>query len=203
METDARGQLGGLDTTEEVRRRLARESRLFKCSTCARSNGDIIAESEKQAKESSSSSEKVQIPTELSMGWRDEMETKNRDRARQSTSTDPSKVPHESDSDSAELAEGFVQTVPTSVTNAAQPQVRPSSQEHGNGSVSSGRPTEVRTPAPGGNSQTSNQALQQRQRQQQATVGPREHGVPLWVDRAIVGLVISLAALLLKVLFGI
>ncbi|PHH81163.1 hypothetical protein CDD80_23 [Ophiocordyceps camponoti-rufipedis] len=76
METDARGQLGGIDTTDAVRKRLAQESGPFRCSTCARTNHDIIADAERRTQATnSSSSEEVKVPQELRMGWRDEMES--------------------------------------------------------------------------------------------------------------------------------
>ncbi|EFY97615.1 ubiquitin-activating enzyme E2 family protein [Metarhizium robertsii] len=201
METDARGQLGGLDTTEEVRRRLARESRTFRCSTCARSNADIISETERQSEESSSPAKNdVKVPTELSMGWRDEMESRQQDDGRESRALDRSQVPEDPDSDSAELAEGFVQTVPVNRGSAELPQMTSIPEERG--SSSSGGPTASRVSSSRDIDRTSTQVSQQGQRRP-ATMGSRGDGVPLWIDRAIVALVIVLAALLLKVLFGI
>ncbi|KLU85380.1 ubiquitin-conjugating enzyme [Magnaporthiopsis poae ATCC 64411] len=74
METDPRGQLGGLETTDDVRRRLAVESRGFRCASCGgRSNADIMAEAEAEAAKHAATAAEVQIPAELKMGWRDEM----------------------------------------------------------------------------------------------------------------------------------
>lgn len=197
METDARGQLGGLDTTEEVRRRLARESMSFKCSTCARSNGDIISECEKQAEISNSATKtNVQIPSELSMGWRDEMESKNQGKGH---SPDHSIIPQDSDSDLAELAEGFVKTASTNRERSDQ--AASSTVGHTNTSASNAE-TRIRSSVGGSSGRPLAQPLEQRQRQLD-TVGTRGDVVPLWIDRAIVALVIVLAALVLKVLFGI
>ncbi|OAA52082.1 Ubiquitin-conjugating enzyme/RWD-like protein [Metarhizium rileyi] len=198
METDARGQLGGLDTTEEVRRRLARESRSFKCSICARSNADIISESNKRALESSVSKTDVQVPTELSMGWRDEMGARNQNCRSEATSLDTSRVLRDSDSDSAQLAEGFVQTAPVSGGDIDKTQPAPLTD---GGPSPSDRPTEMPISSSGGGARSSSQAPQQRQRRP-ATIGSRADGVPLWIDRAIVALVIVLAALVARVLFG-
>lgn len=204
METDARGQLGGLDTTEDVRRRLARESRSFKCVTCARSNADIISESEKQANESCSLSKNlVQVPTELSMGWRDEMGSRNqRHEGDLASHHDRPKVAQDSDSDIAELAEGFVPTAPTNQNLIEKP--HPISLPRGEGSSSSQeQPTQSHISAERGSSgRPSIQAVEAGQRQL-APIAQRVDEVPLWIDRAIVALVIVLAALLLKVLFGI
>ncbi|KND93861.1 Ubiquitin-conjugating enzyme E2 J1 [Tolypocladium ophioglossoides CBS 100239] len=176
METDARGQLGGLDTTDAVRRRLAQESGSFRCATCGRSNTDLIAESEKRAAEASSSAaDDVQVPQELSMGWRDEMETNKA-------------AKDDEGSDAAELAEGFVQTAPTAAPstsmNTDQPQPRPSPATDGALAASQTATAPITT-------QVTVTAAQ-----------PQHGGVPLWIDRAIVALVILLAALLLKVMFG-
>lgn len=46
MDADAKGQVGGLDVEEGVRRELARESREWVCSTCGRSNLGILREGE-------------------------------------------------------------------------------------------------------------------------------------------------------------
>lgn len=168
METDARGQLGGLDTTEAVRRSLARDSAYFRCPTCARSNTDIMAESEKRAQDLSSPQEAVQVPQELRIGWRDEMGTMK------PLSDTP---PDECDSDSADLAEGFVETAPSvSESRPMQPCSLASSHS-------------VRQPNP----DVAGAAM---------TVNIRNSGLLWWIDRAIVALVIVLIALLIKVLFG-
>ncbi|OAA53307.1 Ubiquitin-conjugating enzyme/RWD-like protein [Niveomyces insectorum RCEF 264] len=44
METDPRGQVGGLDASDAVRRRLASESSAYRCATCGRSNAAILQE---------------------------------------------------------------------------------------------------------------------------------------------------------------
>lgn len=196
METDARGQLGGLETTEEVRRRLARQSGSFRCPTCGRSNVDIIADSAKRCEESSSPPpDDVQVPAELSMGWRDEMGAQGKPGSDGSKPVDKSSgSARVDDSDGAELAEGFVQTVsgghsnqlPSSSTNADASQRRREAADRA--------PTVAETPPP----------LAAAVRMHRVT-NARHHGdgVPLWIDRAIVALVIALAALVLKVLFGI
>ncbi|KAK2936350.1 hypothetical protein FoTM2_004294 [Fusarium oxysporum f. sp. vasinfectum] len=110
METDARGQLGGLETTDAVRQRLANESPAFKCATCGKTNGEIIKECEERAKEASSSAQEVEIPKELNMGWRDEMGAKKEGESQPEQKND--------DAETAQLAEGFVQTAPDAVTAA-------------------------------------------------------------------------------------
>jgi ubiquitin-conjugating enzyme E2 J1 len=99
METDVQGQLGGMETTEAVRRRLAQESGSFKCLVCAKSNADIIAECEDRCKETASFCQEISVPAELNMSWRDELEAATNDQSE------------------AELAEGFVQTAPNATND--------------------------------------------------------------------------------------
>ncbi|KAI1391399.1 UBC-like protein [Hypoxylon trugodes] len=188
METDARGQLGGLDTSDAVRKRLAIESKEWKCATCGRTNAEIIAESEERCKELDAENdgkrkqEEVQIPAELRMGFRDEMEKAKAE----------SEAAKE-DAESAELAEGFVQTAPereiqppTAGTSAAPPPARPVQ----------GVPAPTgRTPLPDPVGQTTTPTPTTRR------VDPNA-GVPPWIDYAIASLMILLVAMLIKILIG-
>ncbi|KAI0135660.1 UBC-like protein [Daldinia grandis] len=181
METDARGQLGGLDTNDAVRRKLASESRAWRCSACAKTNAEIIAECEQRCAEADAENdgkrkEEVKVPAELKMGFRDEME-KARAAAKGEGEGD------KEDAESAELAEGFVQTVPR--REDASPASRPAQ----------GVPTPTRTiPLPGAVVQPASLQIPRR-------VDPNA-GVPPWVDYAIVSLVVILIAMLTKVLIG-
>src|SRR5450432_3645998 len=117
METDPKGQLGGLECTDEIRTRMAKASQMWKCTSCGKSNLEIIKECEEAAKKVDNAKVKeVVIPEELKMGWKDEM--------RPATDSGPSGSSGPSDSkdvdadadgedaESQELAEGFVQTTP-------------------------------------------------------------------------------------------
>ncbi|KAF7562576.1 hypothetical protein G7046_g1560 [Stylonectria norvegica] len=194
METDAKGQLGGIDTTDGVRQRLANESPSFKCQMCGKTNAEIMKECEQRAQEASSSSQEIEIPKELKMGYKDEMEAQ-----KNGANVESSKDEHES----AELAEGFVQTAPDA-SNALPPAA---STEEGTAAPSRPdvpvptrtRPLAAAAPvAVGPRYQPAPVALQQRQ--------PRpasDDGVPLWIDRTIVVLVVLLFALVLKILFSV
>ncbi|KAF3056209.1 Ubiquitin-conjugating enzyme E2 J1 [Daldinia childiae] len=179
METDARGQLGGLDTNDAVRRKLAVESRAWRCPVCARTNAEIIAECEQRCAEAEAENdgkrkEEIEIPAELKMGFRDEME-----KARAAANSEGEKE----DAESAELAEGFVQTVPR--REDPPPALRPAQ----------GVPTPTRTiPLPAAVGQSA--SLQTSRR-----VDPNA-GVPPWVDYAIVSLVVILIAMLTKIIIG-
>ncbi|KAI2784642.1 UBC-like protein [Daldinia loculata] len=177
METDARGQLGGLDTNDAVRRKLAVESRAWRCPVCARTNAEIIAECEQRCAEADGETkEEVEVPAELKMGFRDEME-----KARAAANSEGEKE----DAESAELAEGFVQTVPRREDPLPAP--RPAQGVP--------TPTPTRTiPLPAAVGQPA--SLQTSRR-----VDPNA-GVPPWVDYAIVSLVVILIAMLTKIIIG-
>lgn len=188
METDARGQLGGLETTDAVRQRLAAESSSFKCAACGKTNGEIIKECEERASEASSSAQEVEVPKELNMGWRDEMEAKKKTENKADEAND--------DAEAAELAEGFVQTAPIAVDNST-PEIN--------------NPTPTRTtapnpapvpagPAPNAAAPIPRAVAPGTQRQQIRRAS--DDGVPVWLDRTIVVLVVLLVALVLKILFA-
>lgn len=187
METDARGQLGGLETTDAVRQRLANESSTFKCSTCGKTNGEIIQECEERAKEASSSAQEVEVPKELNMGWRDEMGAKKEGESKPEQASDDAEI--------AQLAEGFVQTAPDvgpadNSTPAPQPQ------------FDNRNPTPTRTiplPVPAAQAPAATPIVVQAQPARRAS----DDGVPLWLDRAIVVLVVLLVALVLKIIFAV
>lgn len=188
MDTDARGQLGGYDTTEAVRKRLAGESLAFKCATCGMTNSEIIKASEERAKESSSSSDEVKIPDELNMGFKDELEANKKKQA-------------EEDAEAAEVAEGFVQTVPNPPANhdtATSSSVPITADTTQNRQAQPGHsiPQPTRTvPLPS--------QVPERQAVSPSHRRSLDDGVPVWIDRLIVALVILLAVLVLKVLFGV
>ncbi|KAI1354848.1 ubiquitin-conjugating enzyme/RWD-like protein [Xylaria sp. FL0043] len=186
METGASGQIGGLDTSDAVRARLAASSRSWRCSVCARTNEEIIAECEERCRESGESSEtkEVEIPAELRMGFRDEME-----KAKQTSADEGAKE----DAESAELAEGFVQTTPDRIQDApvaaaaaAPPPARPAQ------GVSTPTPT-TRIPLPDPMAPAAPRA------QQPVHLDPNG-GVPPWLDYAIMSLVMMLVAIILKIM---
>ncbi|KAI2643191.1 ubiquitin-conjugating enzyme/RWD-like protein [Xylaria nigripes] len=175
METGASGQIGGIDTSDAVRTRLAASSRSWRCSVCARSNEDIIAECEERCREAGESAQtnEVEVPAELRMGFRDEME-KAKDSAKH-------------DGESAELAEGFVQTAPERTPDApAAASARPAQ------GVPTPTPT-TRTPLPESMGPAAPRAAQQIQ------IDPNG-GVPPWLDYAIMSLVMMLVAIILKIM---
>ena len=123
------------------------------------------------------------------MGWKDEMEANKA--ASESLSKESSR--ENGRSHEAELAEGFIPTAA-----ATSPQQLPSNQPLGT------QPAQQTQPAP--NAILRRPALinsPQPRRRAVGWFGPvQEDGVPLWIDRAIVALVVLLAALVLKMLFS-
>ncbi|KAJ4389071.1 hypothetical protein N0V93_006533 [Gnomoniopsis smithogilvyi] len=193
METDPKGQLGGLDTSEAVRKQLATQSRAWKCSGCGgRPNEEIIRECEEAAKaadaeaegeaESSRKAKEVEVPAELKLGFRDEME-KNAAAAAATAALNNGTAA--ADAESAELAEGFVQTVPRADLSAGA--ARPGQTV----------PQPTRTaPLP---AQAQQAPLAQMQMQRQTAAAG---GVPRWIDRVIAALVVCLVGMILKVLLA-
>ncbi|KAI8627657.1 UBC-like protein [Xylariaceae sp. FL1651] len=188
METGASGQIGGLDTSDAVRTRLAASSRTWRCGVCAQSNEEIIAECEERCREAGESAEtkEVEVPAELRMGFRDEMEKAKAEAGKEGGAGADEGA--KEDAESAELAEGFVQTAPEPVQDApvaaAPPPARPAQ----------GVPTPTaRVPLPDPAGPAAARA------QQQIRIDPNA-GVPPWVDYAIMSLVMMLVAIILKIM---
>jgi ubiquitin-conjugating enzyme E2 J1 len=183
METDAQGQLGGMEMPRASRESIALESRSYRCPTCARTNLEIIQACEERSKEAVDSAQSVDIPAELRMAWRDEMSAPGPNNTSSDSQSQPQRESRQEtpDSEVAELAEGFVATTLTPPTNV---------------NLSSGpsnmQPT---TTAPAQSAQI------QAQDRRPVQVRPN-NGVPVWVDRAIVVLVVALLAMILKLVVG-
>lgn len=181
METDPKGQLGGLETPDATRKRLALDSQTFRCSACGKTNKEIIQECAEQAAANGIASEDdgagVEVPSELKMGWKDEMNgtavmehEKPETKPESGKRTEPESRT-DSDGEEARLAEGFVQTAP--VGGPSVPLT----------STAAGPPSRTDAVRPA--------AAPQRQAVQV------NNGVPAWVDQLIVFLLVLLVAVLL------
>ena len=79
METDAKGQLGGMESGEKMRRELARNSKIWRCGVCGKTNLDVLDECRREwevkQKEGGGEGEgeDVKVPEELRLGFKDEM----------------------------------------------------------------------------------------------------------------------------------
>ncbi|KAH7132202.1 ubiquitin-conjugating enzyme/RWD-like protein [Dendryphion nanum] len=76
MDTDAKGQLGGIECGAAARKKMAGESGAYKCPICSKTNKEIIQEREVaarllEAKEGKRKEEAV--PEELRLAYRDEL----------------------------------------------------------------------------------------------------------------------------------
>jgi len=178
METDAKGQLGGLECSVKERERMAEASSSWRCPTCGKSNGDIMKECGEAAKEKGEEKEVV-VPSDLKMGWKDEMKSGN---SQQNVDNQNTKKKEEDDRiEEAQLAEGFVRT------------------GDGAGDYPAARPVQG-VPQPTGAVTTRIQPVVQRI--QPHTVQRSNDGVPIWIDRMIAAICVLLVAMVLKVLFG-
>ncbi|KAF1927534.1 UBC-like protein [Didymella exigua CBS 183.55] len=76
MDTDAKGQLGGIECSRDARERMARDSGKWACSGCGKSNTDIMKECEEAVKdieETEGKRKEEQVPEELRLAYRDEL----------------------------------------------------------------------------------------------------------------------------------
>lgn len=223
METNAKGQIGGMDTAPAVRERMARESGGWKCGVCGdRTNAEIMREQEEEvrrkeeenkAKGEGSARQEVEVPAELSLGFRDEME-KAREAAAGAAGASyssgeqgdtPASSGNGMDAESAQLAEGFVRTTSLLPLPADLPVDPAASPLERTEQPQFPQPRPVLQPtrtiplpqAPGDNvgEAYQNQA-QLRQR------GAVNDGVPMWIDRLIVLIGVLLAGMVLKVFLG-
>lgn len=196
METDAQGQLGGLETTEEVRKTLAGESGSFQCPICGRSNAQIIRETEtRHAKQSPSvATDQVVLPGNLQMNWKDELRPDKPSDTKHRTA-EPSPVGRAIETQDA--APGQPAETSTSVLIQQAPDFRVSTSSGTEGAVCRQTHNGI---APQGDTQARTQQAQLRQHWAAQGVRGTE-ALPNWIDRAIVVLIVLLAGLLLKVMF--
>ncbi|PNS19281.1 Ubiquitin-conjugating enzyme E2 J1 [Sphaceloma murrayae] len=72
MDSEAGGAVGGMDADEGVKRRLAGESKGWKCGTCGKENGEIMRENEELCGEGEGVGQE-KVPDELRLGYREEL----------------------------------------------------------------------------------------------------------------------------------
>ena len=169
MEGDAKGQVGGMEMSEKERRRLAGESKTWRCQGCGgRSNEDILREEGGDLAGKGKQSEHI-VPEELKFGFRDQMsatENENivKDNGTQVVSTptrDPSPAgasaasPHPRTSSSPEAVQR-TETLPVAAASSAPPPLSTSTRQ------------------------------------------THSDGVPAWIDKAITGLLAALAVMIIK-----
>jgi ubiquitin-conjugating enzyme E2 J1 len=83
MDTDAKGQIGGIECSKDARERMARDSGAWKCSSCGKSNAEVMQARDELVKEIEAKEGKrkeAEVPEELRLAYRDELgKTKNED----------------------------------------------------------------------------------------------------------------------------
>lgn len=169
MEGDAKGQLGGMDMPEKERKRLAGESRGWRCHGCGgRSNEDILREEGGEAGEGKES--EYIVPEELKFGFRDQLGKGNGEKAAQ-VEDGPSKAV-----DASEAATSASTLTPpqTSFASSSSTAVQPTR------TIPAASLPHAPQPMP------------------TTTLPVQSNGVPPWVDKAITGLVAALALMVFK-----
>ena len=180
MESGAKGQVGGMEMGEAERRRLAEESKAWKCAGCGgRTNNEIL---KSQQDDSATSSGAGIIPDELNFGYKDEMRSINK-----ADSPKPARSEPQASKDSPEL---MVQTQQLPSTDKSEKDSTTTS------SVSTSIPAQTSP------SLSVPPLFQQRPLQPLQTVGVREaasrNAVPGWVDKAIVGVLATLIVVIAR-----
>lgn len=169
MDTDAKGQVGGIDCEDGARRKMAEQSGAVKCATCGKTNAEIMREKDEaiQAMGEREKKEDDEVPDELRLAYRDELQKSPEAPPTQSTQQPPRNSTTESQT---------ARRIPTPSSPSAP--VSPQSP-------TSAAPTTATAPQP------PHTQLAQRQLR-------RNDGVPEWIDKAIWGVCLSLVFMVLK-----
>jgi ubiquitin-conjugating enzyme E2 J1 len=187
MESSPAGQLGGVDASESVRKRMAGESRGWRCSVCGgKSCEEILGEVERAAKEleaeqgeGSTAREEEKVPPEMQFAIKKDAGEEKKDEAQN---------------------EGKAPAARTEDETARQPEIATQPYPPARPAQTVPQPTATIPLPPQAQVQAQFQPQPQRQ---MAQVHVRSNdGVPIWVDRAIAGIVVCLVAMVLKMLLG-
>lgn len=90
MDTDAKGQVGGMDASSEVRKKLAAQSSAWRCGTCGKANAEIMKEQDENVADhggDKSEARKEEVPDELRLAYREDLGTKETVKSEPSTSS--------------------------------------------------------------------------------------------------------------------
>ncbi|KAL8989153.1 MAG: hypothetical protein Q9177_001899 [Variospora cf. flavescens] len=190
MEGGAKGQVGGMDMGEQERKRLAAESRSWRCQGCGGSTTEqILKAEEERCKElgekpgSHKLGTKEQVPDELRFGFGDEMgkeESRAKGKGKERESTTETNAGDEGEGISNDRRESVHFAGPEDLRSLpSPPQLSPPPAP----TITPARPT--RQPLP----------------TRTVSVAPSasvENGVPGWVDKAIVGVIAGLLVMVVK-----
>ncbi|KAF2759173.1 UBC-like protein [Pseudovirgaria hyperparasitica] len=186
MDTVSAGQVGGLECDASTRKRMAEDSRSWKCPACGHTNEEIMKEREKLAGPTGDQAKKDDdvVPEELRLAYREDLgadakktESKGKEKVTEPEAPAPAAVPADS---SIPPTQSTVESAPPSrmETTRSPPSLQ-------------ARPIQVPP------TQTTHATTQQRQAAQ-ATPQNANRAVPAWVDPAIYALIAILAYLILK-----
>ena len=180
MEGGAKGQVGGMEMGEAERRRLAEESKAWKCVGCGgRTNIEIL---KSQQEEGATSSGAGVIPDELKFGYKDEMPALSKTESHEPVGSKP---------------QGTEDAPEVLIDNQASLSTNNSRKDS---STSSSTSTSIR--ARTSPSEVVPPLSQQRPLQPLQTVVVREaapqEAVPGWVDKAIVGVLAMLIVVIIR-----
>ena len=183
MEGGAKGQVGGMEMGEAERKRLAEESKGWRCTTCGgKTNKEILKAQEEEGSNGGGNS-KAEIPEELRFGFKDEMQKPKSNNTVQSTQP----TMRETDKDPFMLANRHATSSVPCPSTAMQTSSSP--------------------PAAAQGSSTSISRVISRPQQQPAPIAPAaqtssQEAVPRWIDKAIVCLVGTLLMMILRKLMA-
>ncbi|PGH09685.1 hypothetical protein AJ80_07636 [Polytolypa hystricis UAMH7299] len=130
MEGDAKGQVGGIDAKEEVRREWARRSRSWTCEVCAagRTNEEVLHEWREACRrkgvdvDESGGAGVENLPEGLSVGYRDEMG--KREEGAQSGTSASAGAQESGNESSATLSAANETADPTSIPAVMSPDIQ-------------------------------------------------------------------------------
>lgn len=72
MDTDAKGQIGGIECGREARAKMAGESGEWRCGSCGKSNGEVMRERQDMVDEIGKRGDE-EVPEELRLSYREDL----------------------------------------------------------------------------------------------------------------------------------
>lgn len=193
MDTDAKGQVGGIDSTETARRKMASESGAYRCAACGKTNAEIMREREELAKEAEAEEGKKEeeaVPEELRLAYREDLAKEEGAQPESSSGASSAK----------EAEKQATSSTPPAQQNAGQPASTPASvsQPAAVAPVAAAAPPRAAPGAPAIPAPTRTVPATPALRQQHR---PLDDGVPAWIDKAIYGVLGALAFMILRKFF--
>lgn len=167
-----------MNAAEGVRKRLAAESKAWRCTGCGKSCEEVMREQEERVKEAESEGRRKEeaVPQELKLGYRDELGKEGEAGSRKA------------DEATADLSAGS--------STQQQQQREPVDSSTVKTPVQASIPA---TAGPAMQPPTTSAPVQRQLQQQPLQQRPAAQAdVPTWIDKAIIGVVVALAYILLR-----